>query len=225
MNKFKVGDTVVRGAHQRGAFLRAVGPGPHVVTAVSPEGPWLCINNWKGMDGDRYPWSQNNFTLVTEQDDPLPPAPKSGGFKIGDTVRRVDPWGSYMWGLQGGDVGIVSVLHDNDLVEIKGYDGWLHATESLELVEQVDDELPPAPDSVLYFNSIRDRCNDQCITVRPDDDPRYEGTLCISIHPRGDYNEYKSVVLDPDAALQLAHDLRRMAMEIRRKERKEKQHG
>lgn len=27
MNKFKVGDTVVRVAHQRDAFLRAVGPG------------------------------------------------------------------------------------------------------------------------------------------------------------------------------------------------------
>lgn len=138
-------------------------------------------------------------------------------FKIGDTVRRVHTWGD-LGGLPGGEMGIVSVLHGNDLVEIKGYGDWLHTTENLESVEQVDDELPPAPESVMYFNSIRDKGNDQCITVRPDNDPHYAGTLCISVHPRGDYSGYQSVVLDPDAALQLAHDLRRMAMEIRRKE-------
>lgn len=83
----------------------------------------------------------------------------------------------------------------------------------------VDDPLPPAPESVMYFNSIRDKGNDQCITVRPDNDRCYAGTLCISVHTRGDYAGYQSVCLDPDAALQLAHDLRRMAMEIKRKEK------
>lgn len=83
----------------------------------------------------------------------------------------------------------------------------------------VDDPLPPAPESVMYFNSIRDKGNDQCITVGPVNDPYYAGTLCISVHPRGDYEGYQSVALDPDAALQLAHDLNRMAMEIKRKEK------
>ena len=85
--------------------------------------------------------------------------------------------------------------------------------------EEQDDPLPPAPESVMYFNSIRDEGNDQCITVGPGNDPYYAGTLCISVHPRGDYSGYQSVALDPDAALQLAHDLNRMANEIKRKER------
>lgn len=138
-----------------------------------------------------------------------------GNFKIGDTVERVLAGAG---GLLVGERGIVTGVGFG-YVLIAGKGSWKHALELLRLVEEQDDPLPPAPESVMYFNSIRDKGNDQCITVRPDDDPRYEGTLCISIHPRGDYNEYNSVVLDPDAALQLAHDLRRMAMEIRRKER------
>ena len=62
-------------------------------------------------------------------------------YKIGDTVRRVGTWDLSV-GLPVGEVGVVSVLHGNDLVEIKGYGDWLHTTESLELVEQID-ELPP----------------------------------------------------------------------------------
>lgn len=138
-----------------------------------------------------------------------------GNFKIGDTVERVLAGAG---GLREGERGIVTGVGFG-YVLIAGKGSWKHTLESLQLVEEQDDPLPPAPDSVLYFNSIRDRCNDQCITVRPDDDPCYEGTLCISVHPRGDYTGYQSVVLDPDAALQLAHDLRRMAMEIKRKGR------
>lgn len=141
-----------------------------------------------------------------------------GNFKVGDAVRRVHNWGISV-GLPVGEVGIVSALHGNDIVKIKGYGDWLHTTESLELVEQIDDELPPAPESVMYFNSIRDEGNDQCITVRPDNDTCYAGTLFISVHPRGDYAGYQSVALDPDAALQLAYNLLRMAMKIKRKEK------
>lgn len=85
--------------------------------------------------------------------------------------------------------------------------------------EEQDDPLPPAPESVVYFNSVRDEGNDQCLTVDFDDNPIYAGTLCVSVHPRGDYENYYSVSFDPDAALQLAHDLTRMAMEIKRKEK------
>lgn len=138
-------------------------------------------------------------------------------FKVGDAVKRVYNYDA-PGGLPVGEVGIVSVLRGTGFVEIEGYGGWLHNTENLESVTW-DDELPPAPESVMYFNSIRDERNDQCITAGPDNDPYYAGTLCTSVHPRGDYAGYQSVSLDPDAALQLAHDLRRMAMEIRRKEK------
>lgn len=79
MHNFKVGDKVVRKAHHNNdIFLHYVGPAPYVVTAVSTDGYFLCINNWEDSGGDRYPWSRSNFTLVAEQDDPLPPAPESG---------------------------------------------------------------------------------------------------------------------------------------------------
>ena len=103
----------------------------------------------------------------------------------------------------------------DDNQEIGGY----YAEDFILFQEDQDDPLPPAPKLVLYFNSIRDKGNDQCITVRPDNDPCYAGTLCISVHPRGDYAGYQSVCLDPDAALQLAYDMLSMAMEIWRKER------
>lgn len=98
---------------------------------------------------------------------------------------------------------------------IKGYGGAVLFTP---LVEQ-DDPLPPAPESVMYFNSIRDDGNDQCLTVSFDENPKYAGTLCVSVHPRADYENCYSVSFDPDAALQLAHDLNRMANEIKRRER------
>ena len=77
-------------------------------------------------------------------------------FRIGDTVRRVDTWDLSV-GLPGRKVGIVSVLRGNDMVEIKGYGDWLHTTESLELVEQINDELPPVPE----------RCYDTSRRVAP----------------------------------------------------------
>lgn len=99
--------------------------------------------------------------------------------------------------------------------EVRGFETAVLFTP---LIEQ-DDPLPPAPESVVYFNSVRDDDNDQCLTVDFDDNPMYAGTLCVSVHPRGDYENYYSVSFDPDAALQLAHDLNRMANEIKRKEK------
>lgn len=133
-----------------------------------------------------------------------------GNFKIGDTVRRVGTWGSPV-GLPVGEVGIVSVLRGNDFVKIKGYGDWLHTTESLELVTQDDDELPPAPESVLYLKDDGQRKLTACM---------YPSSVGIKIHL-----EYPSTVkclgysMEPDAALQLAHDLNRMANEIKRRER------
>lgn len=146
MHNFKVGDKVERKAHHNNdIFLHYVGPAPYVVTAVSTDGYFLCINNWEDSGGDRYPWSRSNFTLVAEQDDPLPPAPES--------VRYNE-----------GAVGFT--------FEVKSLGG-----------------------NNLFPHRIR------------------LGILC------GDCDiTHKYVCVDPDTALQLAYDLRRMAMEIRRKE-------
>lgn len=146
-------------------------------------------------------------------------------FKIGDTVRRVHTWDA-SGGLPGGEVGVVSVLHGNTLVEVEGCGDWWHLSESLELVEQVDDTLPPAPESVRYATmqyEWQGTYNDQHLTVSRD---TFTGALAM--HMQGNTHSTRnkdmslSVLLDADDALNLAHDLTRMAMEIKRKE---KQHG
>lgn len=143
MNNFKIGDVVERGRHQHDDFLHKVGPEPHVVTAVSPKGHWLCINNWTDRGGDKYPWSRANFTLIEEQDDPLPPAPES-----------------------------VRYYH-------RGYHG-IHADAYLDV------------HSGHFASEPRIRINDK---------------------------DSRGITIDADTAMQLAHDLRRMAMEIKRKEK------
>ncbi|QHJ81327.1 MAG: hypothetical protein [Caudoviricetes sp.] len=86
-----------------------------------------------------------------------------------------------------------------------------------------DDPLPPAPESVRYATlqySWQGQYNDQALTVGPD---TFTGS--IALHIQGNSNSKRnkdmslSVILDADDVLHLAHDLRRMAMEIKRKEK------
>lgn len=74
----------------------------------------------------------------------------------------------------------------------------------------VDDPLPPAPESVLYVNKWR-----WGVGVRSLGDEVQIGTG----NPNSCNHGWTYATLDPDAALQLAHDLTRMAMEIKRRER------
>ena len=95
--------------------------------------------------------------------------------------------------------------------------------EYFELYQEPDDELPPAPTSVLYYHSTADADNLQHMLVQPHWE--LEGHLSIAIVKSGKkfdplaYGNALSLNLEPDAALQLAHDLRRMAMDIKRKEK------
>lgn len=77
--------------------------------------------------------------------------------------------------------------------------------------EPGDDELPPVPDSVSYLKEngrrkLVARINGDLVNV----------LLSLSYHNITDAVGYS---MEPDAALQLAHDLRRMAMDIKRKEK------
>lgn len=147
MSKFKVGDVVERAGRDSniGLDFTATDAGPYVVTSTTTGG-WIQINGYKGYDGyNTHPFEDTKFKLV-EQDDPLPPVPKS--------VRYNEGTGGF-------------------------------AFEVKSLVE-----------NAYHPNRIR------------------LGVLC------GDREiTHKYVVIDPDAALQLAHDLNRMANEIKRRER------
>lgn len=90
-------------------------------------------------------------------------------------------------------------------------------SEYFELYQEPDDELPPVPDSVYYPDMYTLLTGEYAfggtsgLTVRQS--PYTAEAISLSI------DGSKWTRLDADAALQLAHDLRRMAMEIKRKEK------
>lgn len=92
-------------------------------------------------------------------------------------------------------------------------------SEYFELYQEPDDELPPVPASVAYMNSERDPGNDQRLVLKrcswTDEDLLYIGIVPKKNSARAAFEI--GINIDPDSALQLAHDLRRMAMEIKRK--------
>ena len=97
------------------------------------------------------------------------------------------------------------------------------------LIPVVDDFLPPAPESVMYFNSNKQRGNDQRLTVAGREDPYGEACLFVAVKIRTGFNYNVlagvektgiGVCLDADAALQLASDLTRMAMQLKREQEK-----
>nr|UVM86253.1 MAG: hypothetical protein [Bacteriophage sp.] len=89
-----------------------------------------------------------------------------------------------------------------------------------EVVEEAD-ELPPVPDKVAYMNSKRDRGNDQRLVLEKDNGDG-EGLMYIGVVPKKGSTRAKveiGINIDPDSALQLAHDLRRMAMSVKREQK------
>ena len=92
---------------------------------------------------------------------------------------------------------------------------------NFELYQEPDDELPPVPDGVAYMNSKRDPGNDQRLVLErcswTDENLLYIGIVPKKNSARAELEI--GINIDPDSALQLAHDLRRMAMDIRRKEK------
>lgn len=150
-------------------------------------------------------------------------------FKVGDKVVRKEEMGKdtfFQDRLGGKTYYVVTSVSDG------GYwlqlDGWCsnHNTHpwcvlNFELYQEPENELPPVPASVTYMNSKRDPGNDQRLVLERDSETD-EGLLYIGIVPRKGSTRAEQEIginMSPDAALQLAHDLRRMAMEIKRKEK------
>lgn len=102
-----------------------------------------------------------------------------------------------------------------------GADPYPWYADNFELYQEPKDELPPVPDKVAYMNSKRDPGNDQRL-VLDKDNGEGEGLMYIGVIPRKGSTRAQMEIginIDPDSALQLAHDLRRMAMEIKRKDK------
>ena len=88
----------------------------------------------------------------------------------------------------------------------------------------VDDPLPPAPESVRYATmqyEWQGEYNDQCLTVGPHTSEKGAVSIRIQGNSKSTRNKDMSlcVILTSGEVLQLAHDLNRMANEIKRKEK------
>lgn len=146
-------------------------------------------------------------------------------FKVGDKVVRKEGMGKdkFFRDSIGGSIYYVVTSVSNG-----GYwlqlDGWCSNRNThpwyflnFELYQEPEDELPPVPDSVYYpdmytlLTGLPPAGGTSGLTARKS--PYTSEAISLSI------DGSKWTRLDADAALQLAHDLNRMANEIKRKER------
>lgn len=149
-------------------------------------------------------------------------------FKVGDKVVRKSPDDSSSFKKHQGDFYYYTVtamssgghwLQLNNCTIDGDWYPWY--ASNFELYQEPDDELPPVPASVAYMNSKRDRGNDQRLVLERCSWTD-ENLLYIGIVPKKNSTRAEQEIginMSPDAALQLAHDLRRMAMDIKRKEK------
>ena len=144
-------------------------------------------------------------------------------FKVGDKVvrtKKID--GKTMRGeivTKGPGLYIDIKLTEGAGIHYAG-DIYSGSADFWQLIEEAD-ELPPVPDSVTYLSTKRDPGNDQRLVLERDSETD-EGLLYIGIVPRKGSTRAEQEIginMSPDTALQLAHDLRRLAMDIKRKEK------
>lgn len=150
-------------------------------------------------------------------------------FKVGDkVVRAVGCRDDEDFLCRLGEAGyymVTSVCSTGSWLQVNGvatrYYEHPWACVNFELYQESKYELPPVPDTVAYMNSKRDPGNDQRLVLDKDNGDG-EGLMYIGIIPKKGSTRAKveiGINIDPDSALQLAHDLRRMAMEVKRKEK------
>lgn len=140
-------------------------------------------------------------------------------FKVGDKVIRKESCGEgeFFRSKLGRDAyyTVTAVSGGGGFIQVDGWvlrsDKYPWSADNFELYQEPEDELPPVPRSVSYLKENGRRK----LVVRINGDS-VNVLLSLSYRNIIDAVGYS---MDPDAALQLAHDLRRMAMEIKRKEK------
>lgn len=156
-------------------------------------------------------------------------------FKVGDKVVRLprDDTSLFVHVQGDKDYYVVTSISDwRSFVQLDGvayrYDPHPWYYKNFELYQEPGDEgLPPVPGSVMYFNSVRDEGNDQRLVVEMTNmsymwNEEADAHIVLRVVPKTGSTRASQAIginLDPASALQLASDLRRMAMEIKRKEK------
>lgn len=135
-------------------------------------------------------------------------------FKVGDKVVCVSNSGveaaltiGRQYTVTGASYSFVDVTDDRYVTG--GYRSY-----RFELYIPDDGELPPAPTSVSY----REACTGNLFAARIYD--YVDGNKGIHIYVGRHHATAESVVFDADEVLQIAHDLSRMAMQLKRELKK-----
>lgn len=124
-----------------------------------------------------------------------------GNWKVGDTGTVIAP-----------AVGSVGKGYFVDMDKKPGSRVYFGA---FRLAKLQDDPLPPVPDSVRYHHWNHSGINaDAYLDV-------HSGHFASGPHIRINDKDNRGITIDADTALQLAHDIRRMAMEIKRNQKQE----
>lgn len=142
----------------------------------------------------------------------------------GDRVELVEAVGDFKAGDTGTVCGRASGSAGKGYIVAMDRTGGRPYFSAARLAKLQDDPLPPVPESVMYYNSTRAAFNTQHLIVQPHWE--LEGRLTVAVIKDGghlfsssEWGDALSVNLDPDSALQLAHDIRRMAMQIKRNQK------
>lgn len=139
-------------------------------------------------------------------------------FKVGDVVVARKEYPREL--TKGEEYTIISIAGDR-WYQVQTDNGLVNGFTASAFKLAEEEKLPPAPASVSYLNTKRDRGNDQRLVLERDSETD-EGLLYVGIVPRKGSTRAEREIginMSPDAALQLAHDLRRMAMDTKRKEK------
>ncbi|QJI52586.1 hypothetical protein VLC6_12 [Klebsiella phage VLC6] len=150
-------------------------------------------------------------------------------FKVGDKVVRLDGTPTELFHKILGSKEYYIVTYISNCGRWLQLDGVQHLGDAAPwgginfklYQEPGDDELPPVPVSVTYMNSKRDQGNDQRLVLEKDNGLG-EGLMYIGVIPRKGSTRAREEIginIDPDSALQLAHDIRRMAMSVKREQK------
>lgn len=143
-------------------------------------------------------------------------------FKVGDKVVRKPRKDNPTFKLYQGDFAYYTVTDVSasgywfqlDNYTDSGKDLYPWYVNNFELYQELgDDELPPALKSVRYHHEHRRGLDsDSYLDV-------YSGSFASGPRIRLSNKDNIGITVDADTALQLAHDLRRMAMDIKRREK------
>lgn len=139
-------------------------------------------------------------------------------FKVGDKVVAVREFPGQL--TRGKEYTILSISYDH-WHRVRTDNGLVDGFSANAFKLAADDPLPPVPNSVTYMNYKRDPGNDQRLVLDKDNGDG-EGLMYIGVIPKKGSTRAKveiGINIDPDSALQLAHDLRRMAMSVKREQK------